>query len=167
MAKKRRLPNPAAKHIRLYRYMFQCPAYRALKPVERCALHELMFRYNGQNNGDVGLSVREAAELVHSSTNTAQRALSRLQDLGFIRVKQKGSFDQKARHSTRWILTMYPYNNQDETKDFMRWKPEAKNKSRYQSRVPSVSIQSTETPKSTPGIIVKMPLRSQMRVPSS
>ncbi len=167
MASKHRLPNPAAKHIRLYRHMFQCPAYRALKPVERCALNELMFRFNGQNNGDVGLSVREAAELVHCSTNTAQGALSRLQDLGFIRIRQKGSFDQKVRHSTRWILTMCPYNNQDETKDFMRWKPEAKNKSRYQSRVPSVSIQSTETPKPTPGIVVKMPPRYQLGVPST
>ena len=113
---------PDAKHIRIYRWMFRSPAYRTLKPVERCILHELMFRYNGENNGDIGLSIREAAGCVHCSKETAQKAFDRLLALGFVRIKQKGSFDLKSRHSTRWILTGEEYNGALPTKDFMRWK---------------------------------------------
>jgi len=120
-AQKRKPFNAAAKHIRIYRYMFECQAYRALKPVERCILQEIMFRYDGKNNGDIGLSVREAAQRVHCSKDTASQALKRLIELGFIREGQKGSFDHKARHSTRWILTSEQHNGDLATKEYAKW----------------------------------------------
>lgn len=121
---------PDAKHIRIYRWMFLCPAYRALRSIERCILQELMFRFTGQNNGDIGLSIREATETVHCSKETAKNALERLVELGFIKIGQKGSFDLKSRHSTRWILTVEEYKGAPPTKDFMRWKSGGESKFR-------------------------------------
>ena len=114
-----------AKHVRIYRWMLTSPAYRSLSCHARCLLVELGLRYNGDNNGDVSMSVREAAKLLGCAINTTRLAFSQLEDRGFIRLSEKGTFRLKSRHSTTWELTEWPRDGKLATKDFMRWKPEA------------------------------------------
>ena len=95
----------AAKHVRVYRWMLTSPAYRALSNYARCLLLELGARHNGDNNGHIPMSVREAAGLLGCSQPTACKAFQELTGKGFIRAHEKGAFHVKVRHSTTWILT--------------------------------------------------------------
>ena len=129
MSRPRRPKSPSkmdarAKHLRVYRFMFESPAYRSLLSVARCLLHELMYRFNGQNNGYVAFSHREALDEIGTRSNRAVTdAFKELQSKGFIRPRVIGSFNLKRRHATEWILTHEEYGGREATKDFMRWRP--------------------------------------------
>jgi hypothetical protein len=112
-----------SKHVRHYEYMLTSQAYRSLSCYARCLLTELGRRYNGDNNGDIPLSIREAAELLNCHKDTAAKAFRDLEDRGFIRVRVRGAFNVKQRIATTWILTEYRYDDQPPTKQFMKWKP--------------------------------------------
>jgi hypothetical protein len=127
--------NP--KHVRHYEWQLSSLAWKSLSMTARCLEIELKSLYNGVNNGDLFLSIREAARRLNIADNTAKNAFCELQEKGFIIPKRKGSFSQKIRHATSWILTEYECNGQLATKNFMRWQP--KEKSRTQNLIPSVS----------------------------
>jgi len=112
-----------SKHVRHYEYMLASQAYRSLSCYARCLLTELGRRYNGDNNGEIPLSIREAAELLKCHKDTASKAFRELDDRGFVRSHIKGAFKLKVRHATTWILTEYRYDDQPPTKEFMKWKP--------------------------------------------
>ena len=117
--------NPASKHIRLDRYLFESVAYRNLSSGARDALNEFMYRYKGPDlspgNGRIPLSVREIAERTNCAIGTAHRRIQELVDHGFIKVKTLGSFNLKQRHATEWTLTMYGVGKVAPTKEFMQW----------------------------------------------
>lgn len=52
--------NGEARHVRLYHWLMQSEAWRTLSPVAKALYLELAYRYNGANNGRIGLSVRDA-----------------------------------------------------------------------------------------------------------
>ncbi len=118
--------NPEAKHVRMYWWLLDCPAYRHLSCYGRALLVEVIYRHNGENNGLILMSVREAADRLGIAPNTAWKALTELQDKGFIRTAKAGSFTLKQRHSTEWTLTMFAVGDIKPTKDFMNWKPPEK-----------------------------------------
>lgn len=133
-AKKRQMNGVTAKgrskkdtkHVRLHHYLLRSDAYNALPCTARALLVEMYDLYNGQNNGELFLSVREAARRIGTSPNTARKAFAELQEKGFIRVNQAGSFDWKENgKATSWVLTEHAFNGALPTKEFMRWKPEA------------------------------------------
>lgn len=111
------------KHVRLYRYMLNSEAWQALSLGARCLLIVFYDLYNGHNNGELFLSVREAARRLRVAPNTAARLLLDLQTKGFIRPNIKGGFDWKVRHATSWILTEFEFAGQLASKGFMRWRP--------------------------------------------
>lgn len=111
------------KHVRLHRWLLASPAWRHASLVERCLLVELYDLYNGENNGEVFMSVREAARRLGIGKNTAQRGLVALQGKGFIRVRQRGDFNWKSHQATSWILTEFTCDGQPATRDFVRWRP--------------------------------------------
>ena len=47
------------RYVALQFWLLESPAYRSLKPVARSTLVDLMALYNGANNGELFLSVRE------------------------------------------------------------------------------------------------------------
>jgi hypothetical protein len=51
--------------VKLDHWLLKTPAWRSLSPASRALYVELAQRYNGANNGEISLSVRETAELVH------------------------------------------------------------------------------------------------------
>ena len=122
--------DPRAKHIRVYRYMFDCPAYRSISTVARCLLDEIMHRFNGANNGYIGLGQRQAAERLNVNRRTVAKAFAELEDRGFIKMRERGAFTFKKRHTTEWILTEHEFQSREPTKDFIRWQPPDENKTR-------------------------------------
>lgn len=114
-------------------YLVDSPAWRACSPYERALYLELKRRYNGRNNGAISFSHRQAQEALGCSNRPIMAAFKGLQEKGFIRPAQKGSFDWKAHVSgksraTTWALTEYPVdcpeNSRVPSKDFMRWRPD-------------------------------------------
>lgn len=112
--------------IRIPNYIFDCPAYRSLKPGPRALLCELIRRYNGRNNGKIGLGRREAcAALNMTDKDTMSRYFQELETKGFIACTKAGGFNMKdpsSRRASEWRLTWERYNEKLPTKEFMRWK---------------------------------------------
>lgn len=111
------------RHVRLHHWLLKTQAWRALSTQSVAVYILLAQRYNGSNNGEISLSVREAARLVRIAKDTATKTFHELEDKGFIRRNICGSFNWKLKHATTWILTEHPFNDQPATKDFARWTP--------------------------------------------
>lgn len=104
--------------------MLKTAAWRSLGPIARVIYVELAQRYNGSNNGEISLSVREAARLVHVAKDTASKALHELEAKGFIKSNVCGSFNFKLGLATTWILTEFELDGNPPTKEFFSWRPE-------------------------------------------
>lgn len=109
-------------HVRLYGWFLKTPAWQSLRVGPRALLLELYSLWNGTNNGELFLSIREAAERLHVSPNTVSSWFDMLIEKGFIKVAQLGAFSLKSRHATTWILTEHPVGDALPTKDFARWR---------------------------------------------
>jgi hypothetical protein len=92
-------------------------------------LLELKALYNGRNNGDLFLSVREAARRVGIGKTLAAKCFHDLLDRGFLTIARPGAFNVKAASrrgdATAWLLTEFPPGDGDGvgSRDFMRWRP--------------------------------------------
>ncbi len=106
-------------------WLLRSAAWKSLSRGARCLLIEVWQRHNGQNNGRISYSVREAAAALNVSKNTAAKWFSELEEKGFLRARQRGSFDYKLRHATVWIITAEPYGDEAASKDFMEWRPDS------------------------------------------
>ena len=122
--KRGRSRNVPGGFFQINRYIFRCPAWRSLKPQARVIYIELTARFNGTNNGQIALSVRDAAQRCNIAKDTAGRALQELIEKGFIAIVTGGSFGFKLRHATEYRLTDHPYGEDRATKEFMIWRPE-------------------------------------------
>jgi hypothetical protein len=154
--RKLRKARPADRHVRLYRWELESPAYRSLSLYARCLLVELKALYNGTNNGELYLSVRRAAERLNTGTHQAMAAFRQLEDRGFIKPRQRGSFQWKQRHATSWLLSEYDddMTGHEATKDFMKWRPDGapKNKTRLPGRRQSVAGAATDESKTAQSV---------------
>jgi hypothetical protein len=110
--------------------MMRSAAWRSLTPQQRAVYLELENRHNGSNNGFIRFSVREAEAACNISKDTAASCLKVLVERGFIRCTQPGAFTYKKRHASEWELTAWPFGDKPATKDFIRWQPCEKKKSR-------------------------------------
>ena len=114
-----------ARHVRLYHWLLNSPAYLSLSTAARAVHVEIIRLYNGSNNGCIALSVRTAANRCRIARNTAARAFVELQDRGFIECVTRGAFSMKIRHAAEWRLTHLPcdVSGRLSEKPFMRWRP--------------------------------------------
>ena len=110
--------------VRLPYFMLQSSAWLSLSPAARCTWIELAARYNSSNNGYLALSVRDAAERVGCSKDTAAKALTHLIAKGFIECCSKGHFDRKSPHASEYRLTLYSCDRTGgrASKAFMSWR---------------------------------------------
>jgi len=90
--------------VMLTEHMMKTAAWAELKPTDIAVYLLIARRYNGRNNGNISLSVREASKLGHMAAGTAQKAFIRLQERGLIQCRKKGAFSVKQRHATLWEL---------------------------------------------------------------
>jgi len=120
-----------AKFIMIDSYVKRSAAWKALTPIERAAYLEVKWRYDGLNNGRIGLGCRELAEELNMSRNTADRALDGLVSKGFIVKTKASAFSVKNRAVTEWRLTEYSCDITKDlpSKEFTRWEPEKKTQS--------------------------------------
>jgi hypothetical protein len=109
--------------VQLHKFMLESLAWLSLSTNARAAYVQLARRYDGCNNGALGLSVRMLADELNMSMKTAARALIELADAGFIEAVKIGRFNRK-RHASEYRLTMYRCDMTGElpTKKFMRQK---------------------------------------------
>lgn len=101
--------------------MLDSPAWNSLSLPARCLLIEIWKRYNGQNNGQISLSHREASEKLGVGRNTPTKLFRELEEKGFIEANQRGHFNVKGGKATTWRLTAVPCGQKPATKEFMRW----------------------------------------------
>ena len=111
------------RHVRLYHFMLRSPAWRHLSPVARALLIEVWERHDGENNGDIALSCRQASEALGVGKNTPTRLFRELEEKGFLRATARGAFSRKTKSATTWRLTAEPCNGEPATKEFMSWRP--------------------------------------------
>lgn len=97
----------SARFVMLEEYLLRSVAWKEASLLARCALVELMRRYNGSNNGYIHLSTRELGPLLGKSHAHAARALIELEDLGFIHCQRLGSFATRNRKASEYLLAMF------------------------------------------------------------
>jgi hypothetical protein len=125
--------NKNSRYVGLDCALLGSDAYRSLSTGARALLIEFGRLFYGDNNGELFMSQRKAAEMVGVSNHvTASRYLRELEEKGFIRARIKGSFDNKTRLATVWVLTHFSYNGQPPTRDFTRWRAPPEQKQRAQ-----------------------------------
>lgn len=110
--------------LMLDHYIFDCAAYRTMKPGPRALLDEMIRRHNGSNNGRIGLGQREAAKCLNVNKDTVPAYFATLIERGFIASARSGGFNMKdpeSRRSTEWRLTWIKTDCMAATKDFMGW----------------------------------------------
>ncbi|NTG12673.1 hypothetical protein G6L05_02785 [Agrobacterium rhizogenes] len=144
---KRKSRKPAGdRFFQMHQWLVMSEAWKAASVYERCLYMELKQRYNGNNNGDIALSHREAEAALNCSNKPVAEAFRGLVDKGFIKVAQIGSFHWKDKapggKSTRWILTELAVDQPERslvpTKEFMQWRPSVEEKQRYAHSTPMV-----------------------------
>jgi hypothetical protein len=123
MRKQKKQDRKADRHVRLYHWLMRSLAWKGLPATARALYAELAKHYNGCNNGKIGYSVRQAADDLHISKDTAGNLFKILEERGFIAPVKKGSFSLKTQHSTTWRMTEFTCDvtGAAPTKDFMRW----------------------------------------------
>jgi hypothetical protein len=110
--------------VKLDHWFLKTLAWESLAPAQRALYVALAQRYNGYNNGEISMSVREAARLLHVAKDTATKAFRELEHKGFIKCNQCGSFNWKAGKATTWILTEHAFDDELPAKEFASWRPE-------------------------------------------
>lgn len=101
--------NPTGRFARLPHEVMLSPAYRSLSPNARALLVELMAMDNGQNNGSLWLSIRDAAARIGLvNKESVGKAFDELIRAGLIAMTKEAHFSVKAAETSRarcWRLT--------------------------------------------------------------
>ena len=79
-------------------------AWLSLMPVSRAVLMQISRRYNGQNNGLLGASVRDLASECRCTPKTVSGSIKALVERGFIEVAREGSFACKVKLAAEYRL---------------------------------------------------------------
>ena len=134
--RKRRFKGGGRRFIQLYHSVKRSQAYHGLSLAARCALIELMDRYNGINNGMISMSVRELANRLKCHHSTAARALRDLDDARLAQPTTLGAW--RGRRAAEWRLTFFRC---DKTRDLpvLNWSPAASLHSPLKSRQSPIS----------------------------
>ena len=123
--RKRKFKGPL--FVALYHWEMDCPAYRHLSVYGRALLMEFRKVYNGHNNGEIVMSVRQAAKLINCNKNTAAKTIKELEGKGWICQSTEGSFSQKTnKTASTWRITNQPIGtgvDTPATKEYARWTP--------------------------------------------
>jgi DNA-binding transcriptional MocR family regulator len=118
--------------VQLHKFMLATPAWLALSCPARAAYVQVASRYDGLNNGSIGIGVRALAREMRCSPDTASRALIELEDAGFIETVKLGAFKRKDRKASEYRLAMYrcDLSGHPPSKRFMQWAAQSDHKDR-------------------------------------
>ena len=88
--------------------MLKHPNFRRLSADAVRVWLEMHLGYYGINNGEIGFSVRQAADCLHSGSGKASKAINELIEARFIVCTRDSSFNMKTRRARGWMLTTQP-----------------------------------------------------------
>ena len=113
-------------YIRLHRGVTNSEAWRSLSCRARALLIAIWSRHNGQNNGRISFSSREARENMRSGSIQTQKAFEDLQERGFLILRTPGSFhvksDAGAGRASEWELTTEACDGYPAKRNYRKWK---------------------------------------------
>ena len=92
----------------LPKHITKSEAFLACKPQAKLIWFMLLELYNGENNGDISLSVRQAGCYVGCSANSAGTHINQLIDVGLIERTMKSGFTCGKRLASTYRLTHLP-----------------------------------------------------------
>ena len=88
--------------------MLRHPNFRRLSADAVRVWLEMHLAYNGSNNGEIGFSVQNAMDCLHSGSGKASKAINELIEARFIVCTRDSSFNMKTRRAREWMLTTQP-----------------------------------------------------------
>lgn len=146
----RRRPTGRSRHwVMLEHYLLASPAWRSLSTNAKALYVDLKRLYNGMNNGELAMSSRDAGDLLNASHHTGARALTELQEHGFIAITAKSNFTRKVKLATLYRLTELrddrPGHEAPPTKEFMKWGVPARRKKSEVSLTGEIDSRRSET----------------------
>lgn len=111
------------------------PAYLSLSPFERAVLAEILRRFNGYNNGEIGISYEEIGARVKGSNSSLPhngriaRAIAALHDRGLIDEPTPECWLQRKARTYRltFITSGKAPPFKSATNEYLRWSPRVKN----------------------------------------
>jgi len=118
MSKGKIKPKRQGGFIQKHEEWLASPAYRDLRPVERCLLEEFQRIYRDTRNR-LSISVENAAKLLRVNKDTAAKAFHGLVEHGFL-VLVKGHLWQQ-RLAREYRLTIEKFDGRQPTDDWKRW----------------------------------------------
>ena len=100
-------------------YILNSESFRAMSPKAVRIYIEILRRYNGQNNGEISLSCREAGKVALCSAETAGKCLKELDTHGFIKPTRTGFFT--VRLATTYRITTERWGHHLPTHEWKLW----------------------------------------------
>jgi hypothetical protein len=126
--------------IAIPRSLMRSAAYISLSANARAVLLELVYAYNGRNNGSIRFGVRATSTRSGLSKSSIALGLCELTKRGFVAVTRQGSFHQKGGLASEYRLTWRPSGTHQATpptRDYEAWKPsQGASSSRQQKKKP-------------------------------
>ena len=110
-------------YMKLEYQMLEHPAFATLSGNAFKLLIYARKRFDGTNNGEIIFGVREAADLLRCSKDTASRAFQELIEHRVLEPVVKGAFSVKIRKATTWRITFIHMNGRAGTNDYLHFKP--------------------------------------------
>lgn len=104
--------------------MLNSLAWRSLSGPAVKVWLELRTRFHGGNNGQLRLSLDEAARLLHLGKATVARAFDELQAKGFVKLMRRGQW--YGRRASEWAVTDKGINGALPMVAWKQWQPDAK-----------------------------------------
>ena len=90
------------------KHITRSKAWFSYSPAARLIWIAVLERYNGENNGEISLSVREAGSYAGCTKNTAGKKFIELLDAGLLQCTMKTSFNNGKGLASTWALTHLP-----------------------------------------------------------
>jgi hypothetical protein len=117
-------------------------AWKDMSVHARVLFVELRRRFNGVNNGEISMSHREAAALLHCSKNSPKRYFNELVSHGFVKPIIKGRYQN--RHASTWAMTCEPLHGTAPTNDWKRYEKKKIAVSGEVQKVPHIDLNSIQ-----------------------
>jgi len=129
----KRFKKGAGQFVQLHEWLLASPAWHDLKPGPRALYIEFKRRFNGNNNGEVFLSHREAAKALNVCRETVAGYYRDLSSHGFIKETRGHCLGPAGvGQSATYALTEEALNGSPATRDFMNWqKQKPRRKTRH------------------------------------
>jgi len=146
------------RHVHLAEWLQATEARATMKPTPRALYIELRRRFNGSNNGQIFLSVRDAANALNVSKDTAHAAFAELVLRGFISQTEGGHLGPSGiGRAAKWALEDEATSDgKPAIKSFIKWPAEKQNPVlKNRTPCPKISDGLGEATSSKPGTVLK------------